>query len=166
MKKELAQLINNQINFEIYSAHIYLNMSCYCGANGLNGFKNWFDIQYEEEIFHSKKLIKYMIDCGYTPIITNWAENPAAEYESILEISEISLMHERLVTERFNYMMSQAIELKDYATMNFLNWFIEEQVEEEANFEDMISKIKLVKDAGLYLLDQEYATRTFVAPEL
>ena len=162
MKKELADLLNSQVNFELYSAHIYLNMSCYCRAEGLEGFGSWLDIQYQEEITHAKKLIGYLLDCGYTPIITNWEENPGSGYASILEVAQISLMHEKIVTERFNYMMSKAQELNDFATMNFLNWFVNEQVEEEANFENMIQKINLVKDAGLYLLDQEYATRTFV----
>ena len=166
MKKELADLINNQVNFEIYSAHIYLNMACYCGAEGLNGFKNWMDIQYQEELAHAKKLINYLLDCGFTPKITNWEESPATDYASILEVAQISLMHEKVVTDRFNYMMSKAHEFNDYATIHFLNWFVNEQVEEEANFEAMIQKIKLVKDSGLYLLDQEYATRVFVDPTL
>ncbi|MDF9866795.1 ferritin [Bacilli bacterium PM5-3] len=162
MKKELADLINNQVNFEIYSAHIYLNMSCYCAAEGYEGFRNWMEIQYQEEMTHAKKLINYLLDCGYTPKITNWDESPGTEYAGILEVAQISLMHEKVVTERFNYMMAKAYELNDYATINFLNWFINEQVEEEANFEAMIQKIKMVKDAGLYILDQEYAQRVFV----
>lgn len=162
MKKDLADLINNQINFEIYSAHIYLDMSCYLGAEGLDGFRNWMKIQHLEEMSHANKLINYMLDCGYTPKITNWEENPSTEYSSILEIAELSLAHEKIVTERFNYMMNKAYEDKDYASINLFNWFIEEQVEEEASFEKMIGEIKLVKDAGLYLLDKDYSTRVFV----
>ena len=162
MKKELADLINNQVNFEIYSAHIYLNMACYCGAEGYEGFRNWYDIQYQEEMTHAKKLINYLLDCGYTPKITNWDENPGTDYAGILETAQISLMHEKVVTERFNYMMTKAYEDKDYATIDFFNWYIKEQVEEEANFEKMIQQIKMVKDAGLYLLDKEYGERVFV----
>ncbi|MDL2211417.1 ferritin [Erysipelotrichaceae bacterium OttesenSCG-928-M19] len=162
MKKELADLINNQVNFEIYSAHIYLNMACYCGAEGLEGFRNWMNIQYQEEMSHANKLIDYLLDNGYTPKITNWEESPGTDYTNILEVAQISLMHEKVVTERFNYMMTKAHELGDYATINLLNWFIDEQVEEEASFEAMIQKINMVKDAGLYLLDQEYGARTFV----
>ncbi|MEG0283965.1 MAG: ferritin [Erysipelotrichales bacterium] len=162
MNKEMVELINSQINFEIYSANIYLDMACYCGAEGFAGFQNWMDIQYQEEMSHAKKLINYLIDLGERPTITNWEENPTTTYESILEVAQTSLAHEKVVTERFNFMMSKAIEANDYATQNFLNWFINEQVEEEASFEEMISKIKLVKDAGLYLLDQEYGSRVFV----
>lgn len=162
MKKELADLINNQINFEIYSAHIYLDMSCYLGAEGYEGFRNWMKIQYQEEMTHAFKLMDYLLDRGYTPTITNWEENPSTEYSSVLEIAELSLAHEKIVTERFNYMMNKAYEDKDYASINLFNWFIEEQVEEEASFEKMISELKLVKDAGLYVLDKDYATRVFV----
>lgn len=164
MKKEMADLINNQINFEIYSAHIYLNMACYCGHEGLEGFRNWMNIQYQEEMTHANKLINYLLDNGYKPEITNWDESPASDYSNVLEVAQISLMHEKVVTDRFNYMMTKAIELQDYATQNFLNWFINEQIEEEAGFESMIQKIKLVKDAGLYILDQEFASRVFVDP--
>lgn len=164
MNKELAKLINNQINFEIYSAHIYLDMSCYLAAEGFDGFRNWMFIQYREENTHALKLVDYMLDCGYTPTITNWEETPSTEYSSVLEIAELSLAHEKIVTDRFNYMMNKAHEDKDYATISFLNWFISEQVEEEASFEKMISDLKLVKDAGLYMLDKEYGSRVFVDP--
>lgn len=164
MKKELADLMNDQINFEIYSGHIYLNMACYCGNEGLDGFKNWMEIQYQEELAHAKKLINHLLDCGFKPEITNWDQNPVADFKSILEMAEIALHHEKIVTARFNDLMDAANEQKDYASINFLNWFIEEQIEEEANFENLIGKIKLVKDAGLYLLDQELATRVFVDP--
>ena len=159
MKKELAQLMNKQVNYELYSAHIYLNMSCYCSAQNLDGFAVWFDKQYQEEIFHAKKFINYLVTKGYTPMISNWEENPATEYSSLLECAQISLVHEQEVSERINYMMSKAISEADYATVNFLNWFIEEQVEEEATFEKMIADIKLVKDAGLYVLDKDYGNR-------
>ncbi|MGL4382284.1 MAG: ferritin [Bacilli bacterium] len=162
MKKELADLVNKQINFEIYSAHIYLNMACYLSSQGLNGFRNWFDVQYQEELAHSKKLIDFLLQRGYTPTITNWDENPATEYNSVLEVAEIALIHEKEVTARFSYLIKKADELSDYASANFLNWFVYEQVEEEANFIEMIQKIKLFKNAGLYLLDQEYANRVFV----
>jgi len=162
MKRELADLINNQINFEIFSAHIYLNISCYCAAEGYDGFRNWYEIQYQEEMTHAKKFINYLLDNGYTPKITNWDGNPGTNYSSLLETAQISLMHEKEVTERIKYLMSKAVEDNDYATMSFLNWYIDEQIEEEATFDKMIQQIKMVKDAGLYLLDKEYATRVFV----
>lgn len=162
MKQEMYDLLNNQVNFEIYSAHIYLDMSGYASSIGFEGFANWYDVQYQEEMTHAKKLMKYILDNGFRPEITNWEENPTADYDGILETAKVALAHEQVVTQRFNYMMEKALEYKDFATVNFLNWYINEQVEEEANFNDMINKIELVKDAGLYLLDQEYASRTFV----
>lgn len=162
MKKELYDLMNNQVNFEIYSAHIYLNMACYCASHGLEGFQNWYQIQYQEELQHAQKMINYIIDRGYTPTITRWEEDPNIKINSILETAQIALVHEKIVTDRFNYMMVKATELNDFASINFLSWYVNEQVEEEANFEDMISKLKLVKDSGLYMLNQEYAKRVLV----
>ncbi|WP_423364478.1 ferritin [Mycoplasma sp. P36-A1] len=162
MKKEMYDLLNNQVNFEIYSAHIYLDMAGYVKSEGFNGFGNWYDIQYQEELTHAKKFMNYILDSGFRPTITNWEESPSTNYDNLLETAQTSLAHEQVVTERINYMMEKAVEFKDFATVNFLNWFINEQVEEEANFNDMISKIELVKDAGLYMLDKEYGTRVFV----
>lgn len=162
--KDLYDLINKQINFEIYSAHVYLHMACFLAAEGLAGFQNFYMIQHEEELAHAKKLLNYLLERGYTPQITNWDETPAAEYTDALEVAKVALMHEQVVTDRFNFLVNKAREISDNATLNFLNWFIDEQVEEEANFADMIQKIKIVKDAGLYILDREYAQRVFVDP--
>lgn len=163
-KSNLYDLMNKQINYEIYSAHIYLNMSCYCGAAGLNGFKHWFEIQYQEELAHAKGLINYLLSRGYRPVITNWDSTPDSEFTNILELVQVALLHEKTVTDRFNYMVGVARQENDYATELLLTWYVKEQVEEEASFEELIGKLKLVKDAGLYLLDQEMATRVFVDP--
>ncbi len=161
MKKRLEDAINDQLNFEIYSAHIYLAMAGYIGTLGLDGFENWMMVQYEEELAHAKKFMKYLNERNGRVVITGF-ENPQNEYKSLLEVFETSLHHENEVTDRINNLMKIAHEENDYASISFLQWFVDEQVEEEDNFSTLIDKIKLVKDVGLYMLDKEVGLRVFV----
>lgn len=161
MNQKLIEAINTQINYEIESAHVYLAMQAYISTLGLDGFENWFGIQYEEELAHARKFIKFMNDRGARVEIRGF-ETPRNDFTSLLEVFEVSLEHEKGVTERINNIMSIAHEVKDYASVSFLQWFIDEQVEEEDNFSKLIEKIKLVKDAGLYMLDKELLARVFV----
>lgn len=163
LSKNLESAINEQLNFEIYSAHIYLAMSAYCSDLGLSGFENWFQIQYQEELAHAKKFMKFINEKGGRVRIKGF-EDPQNDYESLLDVFETSLRHEQEVTKRIYNLMDIAIDEREHATKSFLQWFIDEQVEEEDSFTDLINKINLVKDAGLYLLDQELATRVFVDP--
>lgn len=161
MNQKLADAINTQLNYEIESAAVYLAMQAYISTLGLDGFENWFGIQFEEELAHARKFIKYMNERGARVEIKGY-EAPRNEFKSLLEVFELSLEHEKGVTERINNLMSIAHEVKDYASISFLQWFVDEQVEEEDNFSKLIEKIKLVKDAGLYMLDKEVAARVFV----
>jgi len=163
MDKKLVNEINTQLNFEIESAHVYLAMAGYVATLGLDGFENWFMIQYEEELSHAKKFINYLNERGERVHITGF-ETPRNDFDSLLEVFEVSLNHEKEVTRRINNLVSIAHDVKDYAAISFLNWYVDEQVEEEDTFGKLIDKIKLVKDAGLYMLDQEMATRVFVDP--
>lgn len=163
MNRKLIDAFNTQLNFEIESAHIYLAMQTYIATLGLDGFENWFDVQYQEELAHAKKMIKYVNDRGARVEIRGF-ENPENEFKSLLEVFEISLNHEKEVTRRINELMRIAHDVNDYASISFLQWFIDEQVEEEDNFSKLIDKIRLVKDAGLYMLDKEVAIRVFVDP--
>jgi len=163
MDKNLVKEINTQLNFEIESAHVYLAMAGYVATLGLDGFENWFMIQYEEELAHAKKFINYLNERGERVNITGF-ETPRNDFDSLLEVFEVSLNHEKEVTRRINNLVSIAHDVKDYAAISFLNWYVDEQVEEEDTFSSLIDKIKLVKDAGLYMLDQEMATRVFVDP--
>jgi len=165
LTEKLEKAIVDQINFELYSANIYLAMANYCASQGQAGFENWFMVQYEEEIFHAKKFMKYINEKGGRVIITGF-DAVQNEYESLLDVFEQSLHHEQIVTSRIYNLMDIAIDEREHATRSFLNWFVDEQVEEEDNVRNIIDKLKLVKDAGLYLLDQELAQRTFVAPAL
>ncbi len=164
LSKKLEDALNDQMNFEIYSAHIYLGMAGYCADLGLAGFENWFLVQYEEELFHAKKIFKYINEKGARVNVKGF-KDPANEYGSLLEAFEAALGHEQKVTERMYNLMDIATDEREHATKSFLQWFIDEQVEEESTVNDLICKIKLVKDSGLYLLDQELAKRTFNEPE-
>lgn len=163
MNKRIEDAINEQLNFEIESAHIYLAMNGFVARLGLPGFENWFDVQYQEELAHSKRFMNYINERGGRVIVKGF-EDPRVEYKSLLEVFEVALEHEYEVTRRINNIMRVAHEEMDYATISFMQWFIDEQVEEEASFTNMIDKIKLVKDAGLYMLDQEAGQRVFVDP--
>lgn len=163
MNQKLVDAMNAQLNYEIESAHIYLAMAGYVGTLGLEGFENWLMVQYEEELAHAKKFMSYLNERGARIEIRGFAD-PRNDYSSILEVFEVSLKHEYTVTERINNLMTLSHEVNDYAAINFLQWYIAEQVEEEDSFGKVIDKIKLVKDAGLYLLDQEMAQRVFVDP--
>ncbi len=163
MEKKLVDAINKQLNYEIESAHVYLAMAGYVATLGLDGFEHWFMIQYEEELAHGKKFINYLNDRGERVHITGF-DTPKNDFESLLEAFETSLAHEKGVTKRINNLIDIAHELKDHAAVSFLNWYLDEQVEEEDNFSTLIGQIKLVKDAGLYILDKELMTRVFVDP--
>ncbi len=161
MDKKLEMAINEQINYEFESAHIYLAMAGYIATLGLEGFESWMMIQYEEEIAHAKKFMNFVNERGGRIQIKGFAD-PENEFKSLLDALEISLDHEKEVTKRINNLMSIAYEVKDYASISFLQWYVDEQVEEEDNFNKLIEKVKLVKDAGLYHLDKEMLTRVFV----
>ncbi|WP_150466218.1 ferritin [Francisella sp. SYW-9] len=163
LSKKLLTALNEQLNYELESANIYLAMAGYTEDLGLGGFSNWFMAQYEEEVFHAKKIMRFINDKNGRIKIRAIAA-PQNEFKSLLDAFEKTLEHEIEVTKKFYDLMDLALEEKEHSTKNFLQWFVDEQVEEEATVCDMINKIKLVKDSGLYLLDQEAAKRTFKSP--
>jgi ferritin len=158
MDKKFVEAINVQLNFEIESAHVYLAMQNYFASKSLKGFEHWFQIQFREEMEHAEKFMDYLNDRGERVEIRGF-ETPKNEFGSILEVLEISLNHEKEVTKRIWNLMTTAIELKDYASISFLQWYVDEQVEEEANFSELIDKVKMVGDKGLYMLDRELGKR-------
>jgi len=132
-------------------------------ALDLPGAVNYFQVQAEEELFHANKFMQFIMDRGGRVQVTGF-ETPNNEYGTLLEALEAALEHEQKVTTWINDVMDVAIEERDHATRSFLNWFVDEQVEEESQFEDLIAKVKLVDGTGLYLMDKEMAVRTFTAP--
>ncbi len=167
IKERLVKAINEQINRELYSEYIYLDMATYFEAEGLPGFAQFFKVQVQEERFHAMKFYQYLADRNGR-IILKEIGNPHHEYKSPLEVFEKAYAHEQYITNSINELMSVAIEEKDYATVSVLNWFIDEQVEEEASMSEIIDKLKLIEGSGrghgLMMLDKEFAARVYTPP--
>ena len=167
LKKEIKKLINEQIQAELYSAYLYLDFSNYYYDKGLDGFGNWFMVQTQEERDHALLFIKYMQNNG-EKIELEEIEKPKVKKEGIGEILNEQLKHEKYVTSLINNLYDAAAKEKDYRTMQFLDWFIKEQGEEEMNAETMIRRFELFGDdkKALYMLDNELAGRIYSAPSL
>ncbi|MEY8000797.1 ferritin [Clostridium sp. Mt-5] len=165
LSKRLKKAINDQINFEYYSANIYLAMEAYFARENLNGFVNFFKVQIQEENFHASKFFDYLNQVGADITIKGFPD-PKNDYESPLAVFEAALKHEQIVTSRINDLMATANEDKDYASIALIQWFVNEQVEEENTFNNGIQALKRIGDnpAALYLYDQELAARTFIPP--
>ncbi|WP_424767170.1 ferritin [Paenibacillus sp. sgz302251] len=167
MNDKLAEALNEQMNFEFYSAHVYLAMAAYCSGENLEGFANFFIVQADEERFHAMKIYKFINDRGRRATLSALGE-PHNDYNSILDAFEQGYAHEQQNTSRFYNLSDLAMNDREHATINFLKWFIDEQVEEEALFDNIIHKLKRIdKDSNaFYMLDAEFAGRTFTAPPL
>jgi ferritin len=165
ISKSVEKILNEQINAEFWSAYFYLSMSNYFNANGMPGFANWMKVQFEEETFHAMKMLDYVNERGGRVILEPIAEVPA-EWNGVLNVYEETLKHEEKVTALINECVNVAIEEKDHATVNFLQWFVDEQVEEEATVGEILDQLKMFegKGHGLYMMDKEFKTRTFTAP--
>nr|WP_320119729.1 ferritin [uncultured Marinifilum sp.] len=165
INKNVEKILNEQINAEFWSAYFYLSMSNYFNANGKPGFANWMKVQFEEETFHAMKMLDYINERGGRVILEPIAEVPA-EWDGVLNIFEETLKHEEEVTRLINGCMDTAIAEKDHATVNFLQWYVDEQVEEEATVSEIIDQLRMFegKGNGLYMMDKEFKTRTFTAP--
>lgn len=165
--KKIVKLINEQINKEFYSAYLYLDMADFYAHEGLNGFENWFKVQAQEEMAHALLFRQYLINNGYAVELAAIGD-PTMKYSDNKAPLVEALKHEQYVTASINTIYSEAFALKDYRTIQFLDWFVKEQGEEEMNAEDNIRKFDLFgTDAkSLYLLDQELKGRVFTPPSL
>ena len=161
LSQTLNQALNEQISYENYSAFIYKAMQAYFESEDLSGMANWMNIQYQEELSHAEKMFQYVCDAGGRVEILGM-DTPNNEYTSPLQVFESALEHEQKVTQRINDLMEQAQAEKNHAAQIFLQWFVTEQVEEEASVSEIISKLKRIKDdgRGLMMVDQELAKRT------
>ncbi len=160
--KEIEEAINRQINEEMYSSYLYLSMSAYFESLGLKGFANWMYVQYQEEKDHAMKFYRYLIERGGRVKLYAIKE-PPHEWNSPLHAFEETLKHERHITKCINDLVDLAEKKKDRATFNLLQWYVDEQVEEEANDEEIIQMLKMIGDHGhgLLMLDRELAKRTY-----
>lgn len=165
INENVKQIINEQINKEFYSAYLYLSMSAYFSDMGLLGFANWMRVQTQEESAHAMLMYDFLISRG-AKVVLKAVNAPGKDWKSPLEVMENVLIHEVYVTGLINNIVAVAEEAKDRATMSYMNWFVDEQVEEESNAQDIISKLKLIGDdkSALYLLDKDLAARVFTQP--
>ena len=167
LNKKVSDLLNEQINKELYSAYLYLDMNNYFDKRGLSGFANWYMIQAQEERDHAMLIYKYMQnnDC---PIKLNAIAMPDKVFKTDMDVLKAGLEHEEYVTASIHTIYDAAYKVKDFRTMQFLDWFVKEQGEEETNARDMITKMELFGSdpKSLYMLNQELAARTYSAPSL
>lgn len=165
INEKVGKILNDQINKELYSAYLYLSMSAYFSDMGLLGFANWMRVQAQEEKAHAMLMYDFLLDRGEKIVLTAIGAPPSA-WNNPLHVLEEVLKHEIYVTGLINNIVSVAEEVKDRATMSYMNWFVDEQVEEEANAKEIIDKLKLIGEdkSALYLLDKDLSTRVFVQP--
>ena len=167
MEKKVAELLNQQINKEFYSAYLYLDMSNYYADLDLDGFANYYLIQAQEERDHAMLFLKYMQEVGLK-VTLEAIDKPDKVFNDPMDPLVIAAEHERYVTALINDIYHECYEVRDYRTMKFLDWFVDEQREEEKNADSMVNRFKMFgHDAkGLYALDQEFAGRVYTAPSL
>ena len=163
--KKMEKAFNEQVNAEMYSAYLYLSMESYFKSLNLNGFANWMRVQTQEEMFHAMKMYDYINERGGR-IILKTIEGPQTEWESPLDVMKSVCTHEQKVTSLINNLMDIAITEKDHAANSFLQWFVNEQVEEEASSDAIVKQLQLMENApgGLYMMDKELSQRVFTPP--
>ncbi|HNW88552.1 MAG TPA: ferritin [Bacteroidales bacterium] len=161
----MEKALNDQINAEFFSSYLYLSMAAYFERINLAGFANWMRIQEKEENAHGMMFFNYINERGGT-VELQAIEKPAGDWKNPIKVFEEVLKHEQKVTALINNLVNIAIQEKDHATNNKLQWFVAEQVEEEANASEILEQLKIVegKGQGLLLLDRELKTRVFVDP--
>ncbi len=161
----MNKALNGQVNAEFYSAYLYLSMSNYFKRVNLPGFAKWMEVQTLEELTHAMKFYNFINERG-KKVTLKGIDGPPTEWDSPLAVFENAYQHEIKVTGLINNLVDLAIEEKDHATNNFLQWFVSEQVEEEASANEVIQKLSLAKDnqGALFMLDQELGQRMFTIP--
>ena len=166
LPEKLLTKMNEQITHEFFSAHYYLAMAAYFMKDDLDGFANFFIVQAEEERSHAMKFFNFINDQGAEAVITGF-KDPKRDFNSAEEIFTLALEHEKLVSSLINDLMAEAQEEKHYPSISFLQWFIDEQVEEEASMGKLLNKVKRVGEEGhgILMLDKELAARTFTPDE-
>jgi len=160
MNERIQGLINDQINYEMYSGYIYLSMAAYFESENLKGFANWMKIQAYEELKHAQKFFDYVNERGARVLLKS-IQAPKTDWTSAKEVFKEAYEHEKNVTARIYNIADCATELKDHATISFLNWYADEQVEEEANTLEILQKLEKIGDhmQGLFMLDSELSKR-------
>lgn len=161
LAKEMEKELNVQINKELFSAYYYVAMAAWAENKSLNGVANFFMVQAQEEMGHVQKFYNYLNERGGR-VILEAIDKPPVEYKDVEDIFALALKHEQYVTERIHGLVDLAIKENDHATKTFLDWFVTEQVEEEASMDDILQKIKMVGASGhgLFMIDAQLAQRS------
>ena len=167
LNKEVTRLLNEQINKEFYSAYLYMDMADYYADQNLKGFENWFNIQLQEERDHAMLFRQYILNNGESVTLLEIAA-PDIKYANFRDPLVAALAHEQYVTASINTIYEEAYKIKDFRTMQFLDWFVKEQGEEEMNADDNIKKYDLFAGdpKGLYMLDNEMKARVYTPASL
>ena len=167
MNEKVHELLNQQINKEFYSAYLYLDFSNYFEDAGLDGFANWYKNQAQEERDHAMLFYQYLQNENQKVTLEAIAK-PGKVFACHMDVLKAGLEHEKYVTSLINDIYAEAYNVKDFRTMQFLDWFVKEQGEEETNANDLISKMELFGSdpKSLYMLNQELAARVYSAPSL
>ena len=162
ISNKMQDSINDQVAAEFYSAHLYLSMSAYLESIDLPGFANWMRVQYQEEISHGMKMFDYVIERDGRAAVQA-IDLPQVDWDGPLRVVEAVLEHEQKVTALINNLMDIALSEKDHATSIFLQWFVNEQVEEEASAKGIVQHLKMLGNskAGLFQIDRELGARVF-----
>ena len=163
--KKVEQALNEQVNAEMYSAYLYLSMESYFKSLNLNGFAKWMRAQSQEEMMHAMKIYDFVIERGGR-VLLKPIEGPQTKWDSPLDVFEAVSKHEQKVTGLINNLVDLAISEKDHATNSFLQWFVSEQVEEEASADEVVQQLKMMEKApgGMFMLDRELGQRVFTPP--
>jgi len=164
ISEKMLNALNEQINEELFSSYLYMAMSAYLKSINLNGSAKWMEMQVQEELLHAKKLYNFVYDRGGQVVFKQIAE-PKGKWSSLLNVFEEAYAHEQHITKRINNLVKLSIEENDYATHSFLQWFITEQVEEEANVDEIVQQLKLIGDnkSALFMFDRELGSRSLPA---
>ena len=165
ISKKIEKALNEQVNAELYSAYLYLSMEAYFKSLNLNGFATWMRVQTQEEMMHAMKIYEFINGRGGR-ITLKAIEGPQTKWDSPLALFKDVYVHEQKVTSLINNLVNLAIEEKDHATNAFLQWFVNEQVEEEASADQVVQQLKMMEKApgGMFMLDRELGLRVFTPP--
>ena len=165
ISEKMEEALNGQVNAELYSAYLYLSMESYFKSLNLNGSANWMRVQTQEEVAHATKIYDFINERGGR-VILKAIEGPPTKWDSPLAVFEAVYVHEQKVTGLINDLVDLAIKEKDHATNTFLQWFVNEQVEEESSADEVVQQLKMMENApgGMFMLDRELGQRIFTPP--
>ena len=160
LNKKIEDAFNDQINAELFSSYLYLAMSAHLEDTAMKGMARWMKFQAKEEMEHAMKFVDFIAERGGR-VVYKGIETPQSEWNSPLEIFKAAYEHEQYITKRINDLMELAIPEKDFASQVFLQWFVSEQVEEEANADEIVKKLEMIGEGrnGIYMLDRELGQR-------